>query len=354
MSPEFPLSNPMESWGVWIFALCIGVVYGLRSYFGGPECRSTKNLKGRVTVVTGVSEGSVGEQVAMDFANRGAKVFIACKPVETDTKNPPSEPSQNPIQEKLRKRTENKEVHFIPLDLMSMKSIKSFVDTFIASSNDQLDILVNCAGVMLPPFAVSAEGFESQFQINFLGQHYLTQLLMPTLKRTAATSADKEARVVNVTCRAFELAEVVDLSTVRGEKVTGETYDRGFAYTRSKIVWTLASLETSRRCKDDNVMLNLVHPGVVNSNHGRHMPLLTNSLIKIPFYPLFWLMTKSSWNGSQSIIYCALAEALKGVTGKYYVDLFEKEITGVAADEAAAKQIFEEANKWILEADKSQ
>ena len=60
---DFPLSNPMDSWGVWIFALCIGVVYAIRSYCGGPECRSGKGLKGKVAIVTGVGEGSVGEQV---------------------------------------------------------------------------------------------------------------------------------------------------------------------------------------------------------------------------------------------------------------------------------------------------
>jgi hypothetical protein len=65
MDPSsFPLSNPLDSWGVWIFAACIGVVYGIRTYFGGPECRSGKSLKGKVAIVCGVRDGSVGEQVS--------------------------------------------------------------------------------------------------------------------------------------------------------------------------------------------------------------------------------------------------------------------------------------------------
>lgn len=253
----------------------------------------------------------------------------------------------------IRTRSANENVHFIPMDLLSFKSIKSFVSEF-STSNDKLNILVNCAGVMMAPFALSAEGFESQFQINFLGQHLLTKLLLPTLQKTAASCPEKETRVVNVACRVFSLAEVLDLTTVRGESIAESSFDSGPCYMRSKAAFAMASLEMSRRLKVTGVTVNLVHPGVVNSNHGRHLPLFKNVLFKFTFYPLFWLLTKSSWHGSQSVLFCAVAEACKGLSGKYFVDLFETKLEGIVTDEEAAKKLVDTAEGWIAEGDKTE
>lgn len=339
---NFPLSNPMDSWGVWIFALCIGLVYAVRSYFGGPENRSGKVLQGKVAVVTGVSEGSIGEQVAIDLAQRNAKVIISGRSAD-----------HSHLEAKIRTRSANEDVHFIPMDLLSFKSIKGFVTEF-ASSNDKLNILVNCAGVMLSPFAVSAEGFESQFQINFLGQHLLTKLLSPTMRKTASSTPEKETRIVNVACRAFSLAETLDLTSVRGENLSESAYKAGASYMTSKAAFAMASLEMARRLKDAGVTVNIVHPGVVNSNHGRYLPLFKNLLFKYTFYPFFWLFSKSPWHGSQTVLFCAVAEACKGVTGKYYVDLCEKEPEGIVTNEEAAKKLVDAADKWIAEADKTE
>lgn len=299
-------------------------------------------MKGKTAIVTGVSEGSVGEQVAIDLAQRQAKVIISGKNVD-----------HAPMEASIRKKSGNENVHFLPMDLLSFKSIKSFVTQFLAS-NDQLHLLVNCAGVMLPPFATSSEGFESQFQINFLGQHLLTRLLLPLLKKTAPSSAEKETRIVNVTCRAFALAEVLDLTTVRGDALNETTYDKGAGYTSSKAAFTMASLHLARELKEEGVTVNLVHPGVVNSHHGRHLPLFSNVLFKWTFYPFFWLLTKSPWHGSQTVVFCAVAEACKGVTGKYFVDLFDTPIEGIVTDKDAAKKLVQAADHWIAEGDKTE
>ena len=281
--------------------------------------------------------------MAIDLAQRRAKVIISGRTAD-----------KSHLEAEIRKKSGNSEVHFLPMDLMSFKSVKSFVDQFSAS-NDRLDILVNCAGVMLPPFQLSVEGFESQFQTNFLGQYLLTRLLTPLLQKTAASCPEKETRIVNVTCRAFALASVLDVSTVRGESLTESTYDRGHYYTTSKAAFTMASLQLSRQLADSHVTVNLAHPGVVNSRHGRHLPLFSNIIFKITFYPFFWLLTKSPWHGSQTVVFCAVAETLKGVTGKYYVDLFETPIEGmIVNDEEAAKKLVEAADEWIREGDKTE
>ena len=86
MPPDFPINNPLDSWFVWIFALCIGVVYAIRSYCSGPECRSPKVLKGKVAIVTGISDGSLGEQVRGFQAQRGRGGSVRGRQRRTNTK----------------------------------------------------------------------------------------------------------------------------------------------------------------------------------------------------------------------------------------------------------------------------
>ena len=69
-------------------------------------------------------------------------------------------------------------------------------------------------------------------------------------------------------------------------------------------------------------------------------------------YPFFWLLTKSPWHGSQTIVFCAVADALKGVNGKYYVDLFETPIEGIVGDEEAAVKLVDAADEWIREGER--
>ncbi len=44
-----------------------------------------------------------------------------------------------------------------------------------------IDVLVNNAGVMVPPFGRTVDGFETQVGTNHLGHFALTGLLLPAL-----------------------------------------------------------------------------------------------------------------------------------------------------------------------------
>lgn len=58
-------------------------------------------------------------------------------------------------------------VQYLELDLASLFSVKKAAKTFIAE-NDRLDVLMNNAGIMAQPPALTKDGFEIQFGTNYV------------------------------------------------------------------------------------------------------------------------------------------------------------------------------------------
>jgi short-subunit dehydrogenase len=61
------------------------------------------------------------------------------------------------VAKEIEEETGNKNIEFIQLDLMSLKSVKAFADEF-KSRHNNLHILINNAGVMMCPFGLSEDG----------------------------------------------------------------------------------------------------------------------------------------------------------------------------------------------------
>jgi NAD(P)-dependent dehydrogenase (short-subunit alcohol dehydrogenase family) len=59
-------------------------------------------------------------------------------------------------------------IEVIQLDLMELKSVKTFVQQFKSQYN-RLDVLLNNAGIMMNPYTLTKDGFESQMGTNHLG-----------------------------------------------------------------------------------------------------------------------------------------------------------------------------------------
>ena len=118
------------------------------------------------------------------FAASGAKVILACRNVEAGEK----------AAESIKKATKNSNVHVMKLDLSSLASVRAFSDNFLSSQSD-LHILVNNAGVMACPKSTTNDGYEYQFGVNHLGHFLLTKLLLETIKQS------QPSRIVNVSSK---------------------------------------------------------------------------------------------------------------------------------------------------------
>ena len=72
------------------------------------------------------------------------------------------------------------------MDLSSLASIKSCADR-INKSETKIDVLINNAGVMMCPMTRTEDGFEMQIGTNHFGHFYLTNLLLPLIKKVDST-----------------------------------------------------------------------------------------------------------------------------------------------------------------------
>jgi NAD(P)-dependent dehydrogenase (short-subunit alcohol dehydrogenase family) len=147
------------------------------------------------------------------------------------------------------------------LDLASLAAVRRFAETFL-QKHRQLHLLINNAGVMIPPASKTADGFELQFGVNFIGHFALTGHLYPLLKATPGS------RVVTVSSLAY-LHGSIAFDNLRSEI----SYDPMREYAQSKLADILFSVELQRRVNTakDKVLSIAVQPGANRTELARHM-----------------------------------------------------------------------------------
>lgn len=151
-----------------------------------PE-RDMPDQTGRVYVVTGANTG-IGREIARGLLLRGAKVFAACRSKERAAE----------AIDTLKRETGRDAIHFLQVDLASIKATVATAEAFVASE-DRLDGLINSAGVSATPAHWKTEdGIELQFGTNVVGHFALTMALLPLLRQTAKTQRPGEVRIVHV------------------------------------------------------------------------------------------------------------------------------------------------------------
>lgn len=135
----------------------------------------------------------------------------------------------------------------------------------ILGDYERLDLLVNNAGVMMPPKELTVDGFESQFAVNYLGHFLLTRLLLPLLDKTPS------ARIVTLSSVAHRSGRI-DLQNFNAER----SYSRWGAYAQSKLACLMFALELQRRLSGSGSRtISLAsHPGATSTALSRHMLIL--------------------------------------------------------------------------------
>lgn len=199
------------------------------------------DLTGKTAIVTGANSG-IGYYTALELARAGADVVLACRSAER------GEAAVTRVNEAAPGRA-----RFLRLDLADFASVEDFAGAF-KETHGALDILVNNAGVMSPPQRqVTAQGFELQFGVNFLGHFLLNRLLLPTLMDAPAPRVVQVASVAHRQGR----IEFEDLQYQR-------RYHAWNAYRQSKLAMLIFAQELQRRSDAGGWGLLSVaaHPGI--------------------------------------------------------------------------------------------
>ncbi len=241
---------------------------------------SIPDMTGKTVIVTGANSG-IGRVAASALAAAGARVVLAVR----NTDKGDAAASQMSGTTEVRR-----------LDLASLDSVREFA----AGWEGPVDILINNAGVMIPPKSQTADGFEMQFGTNHLGHFALTNLLLP----------DVAGRVVTVASGAHRMGHV-DFADLNWER---KTYRAWRAYGQSKLANLLFTAELQRRLIDagSEVVAAAAHPGYAATNLQSHSE---NRLMEA----LMWIgnrvIAQDDNGGALPTLYAAVAD----VPGNSYV-----------------------------------
>ncbi|CAI9274426.1 unnamed protein product [Lactuca saligna] len=222
----------------------------------------TKGIDGTglTAIVTGASSG-IGTETARVLAMHGVHVVMGVRNTEAG----------RTVKETILMETPDARVDVIELDLSSLASVRKFAAEY-CSLGLPLNILINNAGVMAPPFTLSKDKIELQFATNHLGHFLLTNLLLDTMKKTSREH-EKEGRIVNVSSEGHRFA----YKGIYFDKINDESsYSPIYAYGQSKLANILHANELSRQFKEEKVELtaNSLHPGGIATSLLRHHSFL--------------------------------------------------------------------------------
>ncbi len=247
------------------------------------DSRLMLDQSGKVAVITGAASG-LGFETARMLASKHARVVMAVR----------SSAKGRDAAARIKKEYPGADVAVMELDLADLASVRKFAENF-RKRYSRLDLLINNAGVMVPPYGKTADDFELQLGTNHLGHFTLTLLLLDMLKEVQGS------RVVTVSSGAHAFG-ILDFDDLNWEK---RRYNAWQAYGDSKLANLYFTRELQQRLdeEDVNVLAVAAHPGWAATELQRHQlwVRLLNSLF-----------AQSAGMGALPTLYAATAPDVHG------------------------------------------
>jgi len=256
---------------------------------------------GKTIFITGANTG-LGFEAAKELAGKGARVLIGCR----------SKTKAEQARKDIEAEHPGTDVAIVELDLGNLASVKKAAAA--VAKEPQLDVLINNAGIMIPPYELTTDGFESQFGVNHLGPFALTGLLLGKLRENPA------ARIVSTASIAHKRGKIHfdDINAEHG-------YNPIVRYAQSKIANLYFAYELQRRlaAAGDTAISVAAHPGIANTELSRYIPRAL-----MLFAPLFAPLFNSPAQGAWPTLCAATWEGVEG--GDYYGPSKRAETAGPA------------------------
>jgi WW domain-containing oxidoreductase len=267
-------------------------------------------LRGKTILVTGCSSG-LGQEAMRVLTRRGATVLGTARTLE-----------------KARAACGAVGGLAVPLacELSDPVSVRSCVEA-VKAGGHRLDALIANAGIMALPKLEQAHGIELQFFTNHIGHFILVTGLLERLT--------EDGRVVMLSSSAHKQApregiRFDDLAGAKGYTAWGH-------YGQSKLANLLFAKELARRLAGTRRTANAVHPGVIRTNLGRHLPGIAN----LAFGLVGPLVLKTVPQGAATEVYAAVHPAVATTSGAYFADCNVAMPRADANDPALARRLWE-------------
>ena len=270
-------------------------------------------MGGKVVLITGGTSG-IGKAAATALAGMGATVVITGRNEER---------GKRALQE-IWEESGNDGVELILADLTVQDEVRRLAEE-LRERHNQLEVLVNNAGLVLSERTETPDGIETQLAINHLAPFLLTNLLLDLLKESAPS------RIVTVSSDAHRWAKI-DLDDLQSRK----RYRGMQVYGKTKLANIMFTYELAERLEGTGVTANCMHPGGVNTNFGNNQGGPMNLLFR-----LFKPFMRSPEQGADTLIYLASSPEVEGMTGKYLADRKVKAASDAAYDETTRKRLWE-------------
>lgn len=261
-------------------------------------------LSQQTILVTGATDG-LGRRLAEHLARSGARLLLhgrdAARGAET--------------LRAIRAATGNERLAFVQADFASLAEVRAMAAK-LASELERLDAIVNNAGIGSgrrdAPRALSHDGIELRFAVNYLAPFVLTRALLDRLQRSAP------ARIVNVSSAGQQALDFDDLMLERG-------YSGWRAYCQSKLAQILFTFDLAEELRGTGVTVNCLHPSSL-------MP--TKMVMQAYGYAMSTIE-----QGVEATARLISDPALDAVTGRYFDILRDAKADPQAYDVAARRAL---------------
>ena len=257
------------------------------------------DLKGKTIFITGATDG-IGKETAYEAASMGAKVIVHGRDEQRIKKTI----------EDIKQKTGNPQLFKAFADFSSLAAVKSMLDELKADFSE-IDILFNNAAEFTHNRELTEDGFERQFQVNYLAHFLITENLLPLIKDVEAS------RILNVSSMIHSPA--IDFDNLQGEK----EYSGSGAYALTKLLNILHANDLSDRLKENKVIVHSLHPGVIETK-------LLNAA---------WSGGAPVSEGAANLIYTATTEAVENMSGLYIENRRPMQSNPISYDKEIQKKL---------------
>jgi NAD(P)-dependent dehydrogenase (short-subunit alcohol dehydrogenase family) len=249
------------------------------------------DLSGKTALITGCNSG-LGYETARVLSLRGAHIIGAARTLEKAETACASLPG---------------EATPVACELSDLQSVATCGQA-VRDTGRPLDMVILNAGIMALQELEQVNGIEKQFFVNHIGHFTLTSHLIEPLQTA------EQGRIVVLSSSGHQMAPE---SGIEFDNLSGERdYAPWKMYGQSKLANGLFALQLSKRLAGTAVTANSVHPGVINTNLGRHFPWYMRVASKL----IGWTFMKSVEAGAGTQTYVATAPVLASHSGYYFAD----------------------------------